>query len=343
MTKKQTLTYLSSTSYTNIGNLFIDIGTNIAFQKAIHKMGGDYNLIGVGGYNCFYSATKNLSYLNPIWHTLFRFGEKHISKDKVVAQEGLLDDKNAFALFPEIDSHIFIIPGCVLTIPFIRIYGNLIKKAAQKKESKIVFYASSGDIYSNREVSHVKKFLEDIKPYAIVARDNVAYENYHDYATHSYNGIDAGFFTNYLELDKIGLDLTDYVVLTFDKYQNKRLAEDLQANELADKEILFCSHVPVPELDLYGVPRYKGKYLISDNPLDYILLYSNAAEVHTDRVHACVISLSHGTKCKLYSKSPRIELFKSIGVSDVSKGERIDQNKIRMLEEEQIKFISEII
>ena len=56
--------------------------------------------------------------------------------------------------------------------------------------------------------------------------------------------------------------------------------------------------------------------------MDYLLLYRNASEVYSDRVHACIPTLAFGNKARLFSNSPRIALFENAKIPDV-KGERL--------------------
>ena len=51
--------------------------------------------------------------------------------------------------------------------------------------------------------------------------------------------------------------------------------------------------------------------------MDYLLLYRNASEVYSDRVHACIPTLAFGNKARLFSNSPRIALFENAKIPDV--------------------------
>ena len=73
---------------------------------------------------------------------------------------------------------------------------------------------------------------------------------------------------------------------------------------------------------------------------------NNTKETHTDRVHACIPTLSLGNYAQLYSDSPRIALFENAGL-DIdelkSKPTKIDQEKLNLLQNKQIEFLRSIL
>ena len=72
----------------------------------------------------------------------------------------------------------------------------------------------------------------------------------------------------------------------------------------------------------------KNGVIVSDNPMDYLLLYRNASEVYSDRVHACIPTLAFGNIARLFSNSPRIALFENAKIPDVRKRLMIRINNI---------------
>ena len=82
--------------------------------------------------------------------------------------------------------------------------------------------------------------------------------------------------------------------------------------------------------------------MCSDYPLDYLFIYRNVAATHSDRVHACIPTLSFGNKAQLYSDSPRIALFENVGI-DVAEMKRhpvaLDADKLKSLQDGQIEFM----
>lgn len=84
----------------------------------------------------------------------------------------------------------------------------------------------------------------------------------------------------------------------------------------------------------------------SDYPLDYLFLYRNVTETHSDRVHACIPTLSFGNKAKLYSDSPRIALFENvcININEMkSKPVSLDKTHLKDLQDRQIAFLKNLL
>ena len=82
--------------------------------------------------------------------------------------------------------------------------------------------------------------------------------------------------------------------------------------------------------------------MCSDQPLDYLYLYRNAEAVYSDRVHACIPTLSFGNQCQLFSDSPRIALFENVGLHDIKKELTMIQN-LKQLQEKQIDYLRRIL
>lgn len=82
--------------------------------------------------------------------------------------------QNIFSMASMVKCDYFIIPGCVLTVPFFTIYGDLIKRKAEQG-SKIIFLGASGNFYTEYEVKFVSEYLRKLQPYAIMTRDSLAY------------------------------------------------------------------------------------------------------------------------------------------------------------------------
>jgi hypothetical protein len=108
------------------------------------------------------------------------------------------------------------------------------------------------------------------------------------------------------------------------------------------RKVLYTHH------DLWGhlPPAYIAKpgTLVSDVPEDYLTLYSQVTETHSDRVHACVASMAYGNKARLYSKTPRKALFAKVGAEKVTeKVCQLDLAKLSELKSRQINQTREFI
>lgn len=271
---------LTSVTFNNIGNGFIDLGAEAALMKALPL---NAELFKVSS-NANFAATMGQMFMlkeNPIinwlWvHTMQRAAKKlHDRSYKTVKTQ------NIFSMASMVKCDYFIIPGCVLTVPFFTIYGDLIKRKAEQG-SKIIFLGASGNFYTEYEVKFVSEYLRKLQPYAIMTRDSLAYKYYANFTKNSYNGIDNVFFVNLLNLPQIDTDLTPYVVLNIEEPKHYRIKEELK-NIFKEKNIVYSYHKPFPYTKVSKL--VKSGVIVSDNPMDYLLLYRNASEVYSDRVH----------------------------------------------------------
>lgn len=287
---------LTSVTFNNIGNGFIDLGAEAALMKALPL---NAELFKVSS-NANFAATMGQMFMlkeNPIinwlWvHTMQRAAKKlHDRSYKTVKTQ------NIFSMASMVKCDYFIIPGCVLTVPFFTIYGDLIKRKAEQG-SKIIFLGASGNFYTEYEVKFVSEYLRKLRPYAIMTRDSLAYKYYANFTKNSYNGIDNVFFVNLLNLPQIDTDLTPYVVLNIEEPKHYRIKEELK-NIFKEKNIVYSYHKPFPYTKVSKL--VKNGVIVSDNPMDYLLLYRNASEVYSDRVHACIPTLAFGKQSKIGS------------------------------------------
>lgn len=234
---------LTSVTFNNIGNGFIDLGAEAALMKALPL---NAELFKVSS-NANFAATMGQMFMlkeNPIinwlWvHTMQRAAKKlHDRSYKTVKTQ------NIFSMASMVKCDYFIIPGCVLTVPFFTIYGDLIKRKAEQG-SKIIFLGASGNFYTEYEVKFVSEYLRKLQPYAIMTRDSLAYKYYANFTKNSYNGIDNVFFVNLLNLPQIDTDLTPYVVLNIEEPKHYRIKEELK-NIFKEKNIVYSYHKPFP-------------------------------------------------------------------------------------------------
>lgn len=295
---------LTSVTFNNIGNGFIDLGAEAALMKALPL---NAELFKVSS-NANFAATMGQMFMlkeNPIinwlWvHTMQRAAKKlHDRSYKTVKTQ------NIFSMASMVKCDYFIIPGCVLTVPFFTIYGDLIK----------------------------------LRPYAIMTRDSLAYKYYANFTKNSYNGIDNVFFVNLLNLPQIDTDLTPYVVLNIEEPKHYRIKEELK-NIFKEKNIVYSYHKPFPYTKVSKL--VKNGVIVSDNPMDYLLLYRNASEVYSDRVHACIPTLAFGNKARLFSNSPRIALFENAKIPDVRE-RLVSIEGLKEMQDKQIAFLASLL
>jgi len=325
------ITYLRNWTH-NMGNVFIDLGSIQSLKmaapqsKIFHVSGTPIRLFDRHRYTWRRKLVSELAD-----GTIGRL-MSHEKWNQVKEPFTLKPHANLLDLGSYIKTDYAVLSGCVFyRYPISRYKETLLK--LKKKNVKIIFNGVGGATYSEPELAIVKKFLTEIKPYALVSRDNVAFEKYHKFAEHSHNGIDCAFFVNDF-FQPAEFDAPDYVVLTFDKHPEPN-------PNLNSKLIIRAHHEP------YDAPKEyfeKPNTLISDSADDYFNIYANAKSVYTDRVHACVVALSFGTPCRLYNSSVRSLLFERVGLEEINKKlVYADARMIRKEKEKQIAFLREIL
>ena len=338
--KNPSIGLLTSVVFNNIGNAFIDYGAEATIKAALPNI----NIVKISSFANF-AATQGRSFLlketpvlNWVWtQVMQRFAQK--LHDKVY---NAVDPVNVVSPVKIAKLDYLIIPGCVLTVPFFIIYGKLLEDKV-KEGCKLIFWAASGNHYTENEIEHVSEWLKRLKPYAICTRDSIAYQHYCTCSTRVFNGIDNVFFVNLLELPKVKTSMDPYVVLNFDEPKHRKIRVNLK-NKFDSKHIIETNHKPFPFSKVFSL--VKKNVVVSENPLDYLFLYNNVMETYTDRVHACIPTLSFGNKVQLYSDSPRIALFENVGLNlDEMKKHpvELDRKRLKDLQDIQIAFLAKII
>lgn len=331
----------TSVYFNNIGNGFIDLGAEATLKAAmpqdaeIVKLSQCANFAASMGRSF---ALKENPFINWLWvRVMQKFAKK--LHDRSYSAVSTLDVFSP-AKIAKLDY--LILPGCVLTVPFFVIFGKLLEeKAAQG--CKLIFLAASGNHYTENEINVVSKWLEKLHPWAIMTRDSVAFKHYAKFSYRSYNGIDNVFFVNRLGLEKNDTIISPYVVLNFDEPKHNAIKKKLEKS-LAGQNIVYTDHKPYPYSKVNRLS--KQNVMCSDYPLDYLFIYRNVKETHSDRVHACIPTLSFGNAAQLYSDSPRIALFDNVGldVAEMKKEPvKINQEHLRTLQDNQIQFLASVL
>ena len=107
-----------------------------------------------------------------------------------------------------------------------------------------------------------------------------------------------------------------------------------------EKNIVYSYHKPFPYTKVSKL--VKNGVIVSDNPMDYLLLYRNASEVYSDRVHACIPTLAFGNKARLFSNSPRIALFENAKIPDVRE-RLVSIEGLKEMQDKQIAFLASLL
>jgi len=315
--RRKHITYLGGCWPTNIGNAFIDLGSIQSLKMA------DPN------------AVVHFASEMPEW--FFYSNRKNF--------------RHSFDLAQTMESDYIVVSGMLLCDEFIRLYEPVISVLI-KRGVKFIINGGGGAKYNRKEIENFRNFLKRNSPYAFISRDEHSFENYKDLAKYSYSGLDCGFFVNdYFKPAK--LNLAKFVVFNFDEHGFRKILK-LAKSKLFLKK--FETPVPMVKDKLIirahhscwkNIPRshfLKPKTLISDIPDDYLNLYANAEETYSDRVHACVATLTFGHPAMLLSQTPRAYLFAKVG-ADTIKKRLTYPNMKKILEEKRrhLKFLSYIL
>lgn len=331
----------TSVFFNNIGNGFIDYGAEETIKAAMPDGAQIIKLSQCANF----AASLGKSFMikeNVLVRWLWEHFVQHFEKMVHDQTYNAISTLDVFCPAKIVKMDYLILPGCILTDAFFTIYGKFLEEKMYQG-CKFIFLGASGNYYTEKEVKIVKMWLKKLKPYAIMFRDSVAYNHYKDYSDNVYNGIDNVFFVNRLNLPKVETTMDPYVVLNFDIPKHNHFKKEL-AEKFADRGIIYTDHKPYPYIKVSSMA--KKNIMCSDYPLDYLYIYRNVTETHSDRVHACIPTLSFGNKAQLYSDSPRIVLFENIGI-DIEEMKKhpvsLDRDKLNNLQEGQIAFLAKLL
>jgi len=321
--KKINIVYLGGGWPTNIGNAFIDKGSLCSLKLA--------------------NPNASIYFASEMPQWFYYFSNKNYSK--------------ALNLVSIIKSDYIVVSGMMLCKEFVKLYESVILQAI-KNGAKFIINGGGGEKYSLEEISAVRNFLKKCSPLAFISRDEVSFENYQDLAKYSYNGIDVGFFVSNC-CPIADFSLSNFVVFNFDQSlfqelfsKNNKTKRELKSQISEDCAIINTYHSCWPKtrfrdlfLSLFLANKYiyQTNTLISDIPEDYLQLYANAKATYSNRVHACIASLSYGKKSRLFSKTKRALLFDRIGLGNIQKElVEVDINKLQKEKNKQIDFLANI-
>lgn len=331
----------TSVYFNNIGNGFIDLGCEAQLEIAMPK---NADLLKLSQCANFAASVGNLflfkeyTIINWLWTRIMqRYANRF--HDQSYSTVNTLD---VFSPVKIALLDYLILPGCILTVPFFKIFGKLLEDKV-KQGCKLIFWAASGNHYTPNEIKVVSSWLEKLKPYAICTRDSKAYGYYKNYSENAFNGIDNVFFVNRLDIPVCKTIMDPYVILNFDEPKHVKSKKELASKNDSD-HIIYTDHKPYPYSKI--MKSVHKDVMCSDYPLDYLFLYKNVKVTYSDRVHACIPTLSFGNRAQLFSDSPRIALFENVGIDleQMKKGPiDLDLQKLQILQDKQINFLSSIL
>lgn len=240
--------------------------------------------------------------------------------------------KNTFSLTNLLQVDLIVVSGMVCCEEFVQTEGPALLKAV-KRGVKILLHGCGQLNYTKKETENFGNFLQELNPIAFVSRDSKTYDNLQGYCEKTFDGIDCAFFlpdafspAKFLE--------RDYIALNFDASTEPNL-------ELG-KNVIRTHHACLGDLsDAWFTGENK---FISDIPNDYLNIYANCKEIHSDRVHACIAGLAFGKKVKLYSNTPRAYLFEKVGCENIqTQLVQLDMDYLDSLKKKQIDYLKTLV
>jgi hypothetical protein len=220
----------------------------------------------------------------------------------------------------------------VMCDEFIKVHGPPLIEAS-RQGAGVLFLGAGALVYDEAETVNFLRFLERVGPIGFISRDAPSFERFARAFPHACQGIDCGFFVPDAYAPPT-LRLPPYVALAFDSM----LEPPIETNGRMEVRLHHQCWGPTGR-------RWASKpdVLVSDAPHDYLALYSQAEEVHTDRVHACVATLAYGRKARLYASTPRAALFDPVGAAEIGRGlVSVDPGLLNRRKSAQVQAVREI-
>lgn len=320
----KTICYFGHDWAGNIGNAFIDYSIKYCIRKALNDP--QYPIVEASNLPAYlkynFSERKPFCWINP----------PHDSK---------------FDLRTMMMPDVVVMGAALLDVYWSKIHAGLLEWLRTTKTKVIILGGGGGNDYSVEEIKYVEKAWRGIDVIAYIARDEKAYDNFKNLSGDRYLGIDNAFF------------LADCFTPAHLNLNGKKLG--IKTFDLtADRKIEFPKDYLVVSLRhrLMDVDSLKGAIkqglrtysiigqtdLISDFPDDYLHLYGNASQTHSDRVHACVATLSFGGAARYYDKSDRSWLFERVKCGAIrNELTTLDQNYIKEEKDKQINYLRSIL
>lgn len=274
----------------NIGNAFFDYGAREIIKQAVP----DAEVFLTGGTGRWY-----------FWN-----GQNSNIMTRLKRKLGWVphNQYNAFEMSEILDVDAVAFAGMCMSEEFVYINGPTFRELA-RRNIPILIIGGGMCAYTPQEAAVYSKFLKDLGNVYVITRDTQSADMLDSSIKNVTCGIDCAFFLSDA-YKPLASAIGEYDVETFDGYPNP------PGIEHGGRQVLYAHH------DTWGkMPkRYfaKPRTMLSDLPEDYLTLYANVTETHSDRVHACIATLIYGNKAKLYSKTPRKALFKEMKIENIT-------------------------
>lgn len=281
----------------NMGNAFIQIGSThtvrqVLPESTVHLIDGNPLQLPSSYAQVAMNKIGNV----PLLRFLKAKGEKREAAAKALQAK--------VSTLGQID--VVVLSGVWLTARYLRDHMSDFMRL-KEKGARIVFNGGGGSHYHEREFAEVTELLNEIEPFAIITRDDRAYEAYKDRFPRVHSGMDVGFFVADAFPNPLPMSPKP-TVHCFDRGPSPLAVTD---------DVIVTHHIQAAwKYDAFR----RGRVFWSEFATDYLHLYAGADTVSSDRVHACVAALAYGNKAHLIDETPRAHLFAVVGADGIRQG-----------------------
>jgi hypothetical protein len=311
LNEKLNILYYGAGWPTNIGNAFIDLGSMELIRTAIPDS------------NIFFASEM------PRWFFEYCPFDKSLIGNRFKKSR----INNALDIASVTNCDLVVLSGMAMCEEFIKINGPTLEKIS-KNNIPILFVGTGAEVYTEKEKKAIQNFYKKINLLGFISRDDNSYDLFSDSFPVSEKGIDCGFFVADA-YQPAKLNMPSFIAVTFDSIPEPTIL--VQSNN-----IIRAHHNTLLDIPKNSIKQKET--LISDIPHDYLTLYANSVETHSDRVHACVAALSYGVPTKFYSNSPRGALFKAVGASNIKeKSIKLDPHEFELKKGKMIATVEKMI
>lgn len=311
---------------TNIGNAFIDLGALTILRTAFPDA-----QIGFASEmpKWFFFHSNPNSMPRRDW----RLGRWHLSVRQMNRASSYGYPNNAVDIAAHTMCDLVVFSGMAMCEEFVSVNGDSLL-ALQERGVPTILLGTGASYYIEAERQAYTRFLKQLKPKGFISRDDDSFDLYSELVPNSFRGIDCAFFVP--EAYKpFPLDLPPFIVANFDTSREPKL-------DSKGRMIIRSHHScwgPLPHTDVAVTNT-----LVSDIPHDYLTLYAQAEEVHSDRVHACIAALAFDRRARLYHPTPRGSLFAAVGANHIrDEITSLNQSLLRARKAEQVANLQKIV
>ncbi len=327
-------------SSTNIGNMFYEMGAQNMFLQALD--------------NCVIHRTSDLSLY--FWNRYRK-------------------EKNGFEPIEHIcDVDYVVWMGPVFDAVSMKKWQRVLD-VAQKNNIGIICVGAGSNQYDEEEIRAVKSIIKGYPFKILISRDSWTYNAFGECFNYAYDGICTAFFSA-LCFNPWKMDINPFIVYDFETYTEPKFAPstdgfmfnsgywkmktpirrltpmtsllgNLSTVEFGDVNIVRTKNTCIKPSFLQG-GKHKGQNVyLSDVAEDYLNIYYNGIGVFSDRVHACVATLSMGKPAMFFGNTPRARLFDRV-LGD--KADRIyvepiqlDMEMLNSERKNQVEFLKSVL